>query len=150
VKARFDGTFPLACPSRDFCDIQILGKTEHDHDPVIGTQAGDDLPKSVILAAYFAGSEVDPRNDCLASCRSAPAKAIAANVDNDAVEPGVEPTLVPESRPACPGLHGGVMDGVLGLRVSGKNRRRQSVGTVQSRLGQTIEGLSSVSQLRIS
>jgi hypothetical protein len=39
------------------------------------------------------------------------------------------------------------MDGVLGLRVSGKNRRRQSVGTVQSRLGQTIEGLSSVSQL---
>jgi hypothetical protein len=50
VKARFDGTFPLACPSRDLCDIQILAETEHDHDPVIRAQVGHGLPKSVILA----------------------------------------------------------------------------------------------------
>ena len=87
----------------------------------------------VLVIAQLA-SEVDD-----AVPRAGP-QPVAASIDQDAPEPGVEPAGIPQAVEASPGSHGGVVDGVLGFDPVSEDHGGEPVGAVELTVDELAEG----------
>ena len=82
--------------------------------------------------------------------RGAPAsgsKSIATRVDEDPVEPWLEPRRVPQRRPLPPGLLECVVRCVLGFGGSRRIARQGGMPRVEMAIGEAQEGLGAFAQL---
>ena len=72
------------------------------------------------------------------------AQSIATGVDEDPVEPRLEPRWVSESRPFAPRLLERVVRGVLRVSRVMQDRAGQAIGRVEMVIGQAQEGLGAL------
>ena len=69
---------------------------------------------------------------------------VAAGIDEDALEPGLEPGSVAQARPVSPGGDEGVVYRILGGKQIAEDGPRQTVARVEVFIGQATEDRGSV------
>ena len=130
-------------PARDRLDRQVAVVAKGDDDPVVGRQRRDGVGQDVAvvrLREWVTGRDRDLGRDV----RRLPARGpqpIAAGVDEDPVEPRLEPRRVAQRRPLPPGLVERVVRGVLGVGRVAQDRAGQAIGRVEMVVGEAQEGL---------
>ena len=128
---------------------QVAVVAERDDDSVLGRQSRDGVGQEVAvvrLSEWVTGRDRDLGRDV----RGLPARGpqpIATRVDEDPVEPWLEPRRVPQRRPLPPGLLERVVRRVLGIGRVAQDRAGQAIGGVEMVIGQAQEGLGALARL---
>lgn len=143
MQPRLDGPDRPADALSDGVQSEIGPVVEDDDLPVVLVERGH-RPEDLIAveerpewiptrAAGFAIVERDQPN--LASA----AKAIAADVDEDPVEPGLEPGRIAQGGRSTPGAQQRILGRVLRLVLIAEDQAGQSIGAVKLPIGQPKE-----------
>ena len=142
VEAGLDRPRGMSSRRRDLVDGQVAVVAQRDDDLVVGRQRRDRRPDDVAVlgtAGVVARREGDLGRDVgrLPSPRPQP---VPAGVDEDPVEPWLEPGGVTQGLPLAPGLDERVVRRVLRLGGVAQDRPGQTVGLVEMLVGQPDEG----------
>ena len=137
----FHRSRPHSRSSGNLVHREILQETQRDHDPVVGTQGPDCPPERINLAGsiIWVRQRLRRQVDDPAVRRGVVPQAVPALVDDDAIEPAVEPVLIAQAGPAQPCLNCGVVDRVLRFRASVEDSGCKAIGAVKPLVGQPPE-----------
>ena len=102
--------------------------------------------RSFACANWVTGRDRDLGRD-VGRLPASGSQSIATGVDEDPVEPWLEPRRVPQRRPLPPGLLERVVGGVLGVGRVAQDRPGQAVGRVEMVIGEAQEGLGALGRL---
>ena len=118
---------------RDVLDGQIAVEPQRDDDLVVGRQRRDRRTENVTVLGVpgvVAGRERDLDRD-VGRLPALGTQSVPTGVDKDPVEPWLEPRRIAQGLPLPPGLHEGIVGGVLRLGRVAQDRARQPVGPIE-------------------
>jgi hypothetical protein len=142
MEPRLDGPERHAEQVRDLLKREVLPESQTDHDPLVGVQ---DVHQLVDLVPGQRGSErvigVDRQFvvEFLYTDAATLAQPVAADVDQNPIEPRLETVLIAKCGPGLPAAGQRILDGILGLGGIAKKIARQTVGIVEDTFGEVDE-----------
>ena len=143
-------------PGRDaetLCDVidgQVAVVAQRDDDLVVRGESCDRSADDVTVldaTAVIAGRERDLGRD-VGRQPAGRAQSVPAGIDEDAVEPRLEPGLIAQRLPFSPRLDEGVVGRVLCLAGVVQDRPREAIRLVEVLVGQPDEGRVAESRVR--
>ena len=122
---------------------QVAEVAKRNDDLVVWRERGQPISRTSRRAFDRAGrpsaraTSVEMSVVCQRDVRS---QAVAADVDEDPIEPGLEPGWIAQRRPPAPGLDERVVRRVLRLDRVAEDGARQTIGGVKMLVGEAQEG----------
>jgi hypothetical protein len=117
---------------------------EDDRDALIGLQAPEATLQLVAIGGCLAGvglRRLEPEDPDLGRAGSMAPALVGAGIDEQAVQPGVEPIGIAQAGQLSPGLDEGFLDGVLGKWEVAEHEARDPEEAVSGRDREDLEGL---------
>jgi hypothetical protein len=152
VQPRADGAYGCAHRARNLLNREVAVEAKDDGDALVGVEVAERALQSVTLVdlamGVMRGSNRSRSIQIVMLSTSAPAEAIAADVDQDPPEPGVEPIGVTEPGVLAPGSDERVVGRILCLLYVAEDQPREPVGRVQALRDKRLEG-GGTSRLRV-
>jgi hypothetical protein len=135
----------------DLIDRQVEVEAEGHDDPVVRREVKQRRPEQVTVLGLAVGVSGGGERNLIGDVPRLPAgragQSIPARVDEDPVEPRLEPRRIAERRPFAPGLDVGIVRGVLRLGRIAEDGAGKPVGGVEVGLRQVREGRGTLVRL---
>jgi hypothetical protein len=143
VQAGLHRAEPLTGPIGNLSEAQVLVVAERDCDPLVGGQVRQSATEGVALgqgSGSVRGGRLRRLRDVDDPDASTTTEPVPATVDEDPVEPGVEPGAVPQRVEPLPRVHRRVLDRILCLQLAPEDHRREAIRPGQVKVGEHREG----------
>ena len=143
MEARADGAYWCADRTRNLLHREVAVVAKDHGDPVVGTEGCKGAPDGVAVVDGVMGVSRGRRRSCsiqiVVASELPSTKPIAAGVDEDASEPGVELVGIAESPMLLPGSYERVVGRIFRLLCVAEDEAGMSVGLVEACLHEPLE-----------
>ncbi len=137
-----DGAGRDAKHRRNLANGHVAVVAENDHDSVVGRELPEPGTEhhALVGSRDLIAGDSDVRGDVTHAPTCRLPKPISARVDEDAGEPGIEASRIPELVPVLPRADERVVSCVLRVRFVVQDRPREPVAGVEVPVGERTEG----------
>jgi len=147
VEARADGAYGCAHRARNLLHREVAVEAKDDGDALVGVEMAEralQLVSVVDLAmGVMRGSDRSRSIQIIVASTPGTSKPVAAGVDQDPSEPGVEPVRIAEAAVIPPCSDERVVGRILGLLCVAEDEPGEAVGRVEALVDKPLEGCGS-------